>query len=302
MADTPTINYVKHAENDKLLAEEEAKVAAQLNGEEPQGETPKEEPKPETPSETPKEETPTEQPTEDKSETPKEDEVEAAKENEDVKSVRGQKRVQELANGKAEAENKVEALQKEIERFNRQLNGRYDIKPLPQKGNGQAQSTLPWAPKQEETGDHQMTQEELQKMIDERAQLNSRNERIVERLDNDIVLVKSKYPVFDDESSEHDPELTARVSKWYEAMFKQDPTVRFADYVDQLMALRDKGAEEGKRQTAAVLKKQAAEQAIDSSGLPQKSTADEDVESKIRSARSSKELAEMEKLLPHADR
>lgn len=171
---------------------------------------------------------------------------------------------------------------------------------------------LPWdsKPSDNDGGTREITQEEYEANLKEKAKAAAReeinNERTLNQLRDDTFVLEDKYPVLrekNDDGSDNpdfDATLVQDIAEWYKKLFKEDHSLRLLTFVDKLMSLRSKGAEQGKAQATETLKKQAASQAVDPSGTPSSKGSDADLESQIRGATSMKELEALEKRLPHA--
>jgi len=285
---------------------------------------------PETPSteqteqpgeETPEDKQPEETPEAEETTTPDSD----ADEEIDLSQfkAKGQERIKDLA----DKASKVPQLEKEVQRLQKLLGLGPTEKPQaqpaqPRQAPQKPVTPLPWAkPATEETpaDEQNLTEEELNQRIQDESQRSIRNDRILRTLDYDISAAEDKYPelrkpkthfekgedgkqveVVDEPNPAFDQKLTENIAKWYQTLFKEDNTLRFGEFVDQVMSLKAKGTEEGKKAKVKILQKQADEQAIDPSGTPTNSGTD-NLESKVRGAKSASDLAEIEKLLPHAE-
>ncbi len=321
---------------DEQIAELEAKAIAELSGEKPKEEDkPDETPAPvaaaddksekpgeaETPKpEEPKEPKPEEKPAEDSKPTKPEDEAVADAEDEEIDlsklKAKGQERIRDLA----KAAKQVPQLEREIQRL-QTLMGLKPAKPSdpvnPGRPNGTKPAAAPqtpkspnqfypeWLPGNDNKDDSkEMTEEELRAQAREEARIEYRNQKMIDTLDYDIATVKDTYPELREPTKEnpnpdYDEKLVDFLGSTFEAAWAKDNSLRFVDFVKTIMSLKGKGAEEGRRQADKVLKKQSAEQAIVSDGTPPDKR--DNLETKIKGARTSADLAELEKLLPHAD-
>ncbi len=322
MPDSNTSLLNKKVDNDAILAKEEAEVEKQLAAEEEGAEsqetvtteTPAEETKTEGDQETPdaKEETKTEE-TQTETET-KEDtspaDADSDKEAHSKLSARGQKRFAEL-NGDAkkvpDLEKKIEVLEKIIESTSVELPEGFLSNKKPADA-AKSDSKLPWDQngKQEDSEDGTLTTEQLDAQVKDEATKAAREEsrrvRIATRLQTDGVLIEEKYPEFrkpteDKPNDRFDQDLTAFAWKIFHTEFEKNPETRLMDVVEQVMSVKRKAAEEARKQQAAIVDKQDAEQAIDPSGTPQFQNENNVLEGKIKSANSMKELEALEKSL-----
>lgn len=182
---------------------------------------------------------------------------------------------------------------------------------IPEILNGKVEpGKLPWDTKPSEDGTREITQEEYEAQVEARAKKAAReeinNERIVNQLHDDTVVLEDKYPQLRETledgtpNPDFDASLVKDVAEWYKKLFAQDHSLRLLQFVDKLMSLRTKGAEQGKAQATETLAKQAAAQAVSPSGTPSSKSSEADLESQIRGAKTIKELEELEKRLPHS--
>ena len=312
-SDNQSLNLAKKAENDEILAKAEEELNAQLSGEQveevsetqEQPEGPKEEPKTEEEA-APAEETPSEEQPKTEADT-SQSETETETEEVDLSqiSARGQDRIKELAE-KAKQVPELERKMKVLESIVRQTRG-----ALPRKEETPAPSTssanLPW----DQTSTQETTEEDSQELteaqLEEKIKKTTReeidNENIAKTLETDAILIEDQYPVFrkpteGNPNPEFDPELTNFVWDIYLKEMKEDKFIRLSTVVDKVMAIRSKAAEQGKKASADILAKQASEQAIDPSGTPASTpSANDNVEGKIKGAKSMKDLEALEKLI-----
>lgn len=82
------------------------------------------------------------------------------------------------------------------------------------------------------------------------------------QLDADLASIETKYPALNPDSSDHDANLTAKVSQLYETAVAGNPNLRLADFVDGVMDLANITATKQSSKVTKSLVKQAAEGAV----------------------------------------
>ena len=149
---------------------------------------------------------------------------------------------------------------------------------------------LPW------DGDREITVEEYERAVEDKAQKivqgELKKEKVVAALREDVSAVEKDYPEFKPGSPVYSEALVVRVSEWFKILHRQNPELRLKSFVDELMELKSKGASEAKTQITAKVVQQAATQALTPTGI--KPTAQADINDKIKSAKSLKELDALE--------
>lgn len=227
---------------------------------------------------------------------------------------KGQDRIRDLANKAA----KVPELEKELKRLQNlmgvgatddaTLRKPSDTRSAPQNVPSNQLKGTPWDTSDTDNSDtRELTEDEIRQQAREEARIEQRNTNILNTLKYDVSVVEDTYPELREPTTEnpnpdYDPQLAKNVTDWYNTLFAKNHNLRLKDFVDSIMSLKRKGEEQGRKQaeikTQEVLKKQTAEQIVDPSGAP--SSVSDSVEVRLKNASSSKDLEELEKLLPHA--
>jgi hypothetical protein len=236
---------------------------------------------------------------------PEEGGVELSDEEVALLSAKAQKRFHKLSQKAKEADK----LQKELEELREKEEAQPGESPLREHLEGKEPElpeetppvgSLPWeTPGGQDV--REVTPEEYGRDVTSTARLIVQEELSRERrlmhLSEDIKTAEGKYPELNPESGSYDEDLTTSITEWYGKLSKADPTLRLLPFVEKLMSLRSKGAEQEKSKVTAKVAKQAAKQAVSPAGAPTKAQGLEDV---IQSAKSLEELEQAAKSLPHA--
>jgi len=233
-------------------------------------------------------------------EAPEEGQEELSDEDVALLSAKAQKRFHKLSKKAGEADR----LKKELEELKRGT-PKPDESPLRREFKEHKvpetpplEGKFPWEVSSEE---REVTPEEYARDVTSAARLvvqeELSRERRLMKLSEDIKVAEGKYPELNPTSDSYDEDLTNSVSDWYGKLSKTDPNLRLLPFVEKLMGLRSRGAEQEKGKVTAKVAKQAAEQAISPTGAPSKAGG---LEETIKGAKSIEELEETEKLLPHA--
>lgn len=293
--------------HDAELAELEAKVNAELaqaNGE--QTEQSGEETKTETSDSTSAGEetnqsstddaTQTESQTEEQQTDPQNDDEDVpALSDDEVKllSKKAQKRFAQL-----NAEKK--ALQEQLE-----LRGKLNPQTRqPATKTNSSSNGLPWLQSQNNTqsqdGDvREVTPEEytadVQKTAQGIVQQELAKEKILQNFQTDRQACETAYPELDPNSEDYDDSLAKRVTKFYYQAFKEDPTVRLKDFVDDLMTMRESAKAKAKQTITGKIVKQSAEQAVGNTSV--KPQQKQTVDTLIKNANSIDELNKLESMI-----
>lgn len=295
-----SVNPAKRAENDETLAEEEKKVNAELAGgnagDEGEGEK-KEDVKPGE----------GEQQEEKKEEATDADKQDDNKEHSQL-SARGQKRVEDLA----QKANRVPELEKENERLRKILGIEpgVDGETIRQAGEPkkpEKTQALPWEKQDDGSQTRELTPEEYEADVQKKAEIAAQkvidNERVAATLRFDVKQSEELYPELrkptpENPNPQFDQAVVDLISRVYAAEFKQNNKVRLAGIVESVMRIRKQGAVDEQRKRKEALDRQDAEQAIDpSAGGSEQKSANDNIEGKIRGAKSMKDLAALEKLI-----
>lgn len=208
--------------------------------------------------------------------------VEDDPENEEVRSEKGKRRVQELANAKRLAEERAAKLEAEL----------IALKSRNKPESGQAPKTggLPWetAPTEETETPKGLSPEELSEFLDERDQ----SKEIVSEIQNDTTYVKETYPELDETSDDYDEALANKVTEWFNNAFEKQHQLRqkglsytypkLKDFVTDVMDIREKGKAAGKSEVSAKVAKQAATQPVTGTVSSSKGKSIEDTIKKVK--------------------
>jgi len=235
-------------------------------------------------------------------EAPEKGQEELSDEDVALLSAKAQKRFHKLSQKAKEADRlkkELEGLKKETPKPDESpLRREFKEHTVPKETPPLEEGRLPWEASSEE---REVTPEEYARDVTSAARLVVQEELSRERrlmqLSEDIKTAEGNYPELNPESDSYDEDLTNSISDWYGKLSKTDSNLRLLPFVEKLMGLRSRGAEQEKSKVTAKVAKQAAEQAISSTGAPSKAGG---LEETIKSAKSIEELEETEKLLPHA--
>jgi hypothetical protein len=230
---------------------------------------------------------------------------------------KGQRRFRELSKRAAlaaELEKRVKALE--------QLVGKQKplIEPVPEAESESVQPTgLPW---DESLEPREVYEEEYNQEIESKAsqkaevitrqQLKDYHEKMedLQTLQRDLDIVETEFDELNpgkrdavtnevvEPNPDYDQELAIKIATWFKERRKANPTLRLVEFVRDLMSLRNKGTEQGRREASAEVVRQAASQPIVPSGTPTGGSTS--LDQMISDARSMRELDEVEKSLPHA--
>lgn len=132
-------------------------------------------------------------------------------------------------------------------------------------------AALPWA-NQPAAEPYEITEDQYQRDIAQRANAvvdaRMREYERKQRLSEDIRTLEATYSELNPESDRYDEELTNKLVKQFKLVSKGDPDVRLSEYVEDVMALRERGREEGKSEVSGKVLEQAARQAVSAQGEP----------------------------------
>lgn len=132
----------------------------------------------------------------------------------------------------------------------------------------QPESALPWMQKPEVS--REVTQEEYERELTEKAntvvkaQMAEYERR--QRIRDDVRLVEQTYEELNPESDNYDEKLSDMLGKQFSKIAKADPSASLADYVEEVMSLRESGKNAGKSEVSAKVVQQAANQALSPKG------------------------------------
>lgn len=132
----------------------------------------------------------------------------------------------------------------------------------------------------------------------ERQRLITEQNQKVERFNEDLKEVETKYEPLNEDSPEYDAKLTGLVADLYESRSSKDPSVRLKDVVGEVMDAYETRAKEIAEKREGELRKKVASQAIPASGGK---TDTETILDKLKNADSAAELAELRKQIPLGD-
>lgn len=166
---------------------------------------------------------------------------------------------------------------------------------------------LPW----EDQERPEITPEEYQKhvtdtaqrIVDARLAEKDRKEALTRRIWNafeaDVSKVQQEYPELNETSESFDKDLATKIAVRYKKEFQREvPSgkyVSFKAYVDDLMSIRNKGVEDGRKKMSDTITKQKATQPITDSGSP---PTRKDIKQQLDSVKTIEELEALEKSLP----
>lgn len=235
---------------------DEPKVQENVGGAEPAGDTSNPEP---TTTETPVESTEPDQ------------QVEEAATDTEVKSERGQQRVQQLANKANEAVKDVETVKVERDTLKDELN-KITQPPAPKEQG----PTLPWLNQQpqrpslgeEVTPDQYWNHVESEAskkadtIVDLRLRQFQQKQTIKENYGEDISALEETYPEAFNSSDQELKTEFKRQFNLYQKTLQVDSNVRFKDFAGPLLKARSIGVEKGKDEAVATLSQQASEGAV----------------------------------------
>lgn len=189
----------------------------------------------------------------------------------EVKSERGQKRVQQLAN----QANRAGELEQEVQTLRQQLSANQENTQT-QDSPQVTEQLPPWMnqePSLPQLGD-EVTPEQYQQhvliaadqLVQQRLAQRDRQAQIARSIqsnyDKDISQLEKKYA---DAFDSNDPVLsraTQRAFQNYQRAIRVDPNARVADYLEPILEARSGGVDQGRETASANLARQAAEGAV----------------------------------------
>lgn len=212
--------------------------------------------------------TATENPVEDVSPDQSADETEIP----EVKSERGQNRVQQLANKAREAEETVKKVQEEKDSLRAELNQITQPEPSPVKDN----PVFPWMKTEEQKPSlgaevtpeqywQHVESEAMRKaetIVDLKLKEQEQKAKIERNYQKDISDLENQYA---DVFSSNDPDLKTEFKRQfnlYQKTLRVDPDVRFKDFAGPLLKARSLGVEQGKSQAVETLSQQVSQTAV----------------------------------------
>lgn len=224
-------------------------------------------------------------------ETPQEtegasEEVSSESEEQVVKSERGQKRIQELA----EKANSASQLEKEKQDLEAKLAELEPLVSTKKKSSDPLREIEEWSP--ELTGDYTLDLKTIEERATKKAIEQVQAEREKERtLMRDVVAVEDTYPELKKGSEVFDEDFSNEVVGLFEEVQKLNPDVRLKPFVDRIMRVRKASINKTKTQTTDAIMQQMRESAVtpSSSGTPQEKDP------------KSLSLSELENLVGHAE-
>jgi hypothetical protein len=184
-----------------------------------------------------------------------------------VRSKKGAKRVQQLAERAKTYEAENFNLRKQIEEYEARYGRVSETDAIDPLANVMAEAREALSGKDEVTlaeileYSEKIAEAKLRR-YDAQRQQESIKGQIEQQRNRDILAVINEYPVFDEGSEEYDREVAETVTKHYHALQKSDPTFRLKDYVDEVMSIRQKAEREGRTAVTAKIAAQVASQAV----------------------------------------
>jgi polyhydroxyalkanoate synthesis regulator phasin len=209
-------------------------------------------------------------------EKPDQPEAESKDTTEDeVKSERGRKRVQDLANKAKSAEERADHAEAKVETLRSQIPEITKDTGEPEPDRQKTAKLPPWMgktalPKPSEDLGEEVSPEQYRRHVVETADNlvsirlaeKERHDTIRNNFDQDMNTLESKYPdAFDSE----DKALQTGFKKVYEnyrKAVKADPTVRFKEFAEPILEARSVGMEEGRDSASATLAEQKSQTAV----------------------------------------
>ena len=211
-------------------------------------------------------ETPVEEPEQRSSDQPEEAEgsdqpqADEGGEEEVIKSERGRRRIQQLANDRNEAVNTLRDIAKPEESGSDRPKQTEQVPPWLQKEQDPLAS-LGDEVTPEQYRQHVMQQAEA--LVDTKLARMRQQEQVKNNLDADLNYLEKEYPELSGDIQ--DRKLTSAIEKAqrnFEIAFKANPSVRLRDYIEPIMEARTGGAEKGKSEASAILAEQAQRSAV----------------------------------------
>lgn len=308
MSDTSNNEAGTEPTLEEELAAEEAKINQEAQGSEGEEETPASDSAPEENSqETKSEETP------DEGKSTEEMPSDLTDDEKSQLSAKAQKRIKFLSERAKRADEleKLEAQRGQTQQPKTPPTRIPDIvnRPLRPTPPSVAKGKLPWETDSEEGNEDQtevLTQEQMDENTRRVVQEENQKTEILTNLKNDIKAVEDKYPILNADSDDFDQELSDWIAESYQLQFENvwnksghKEAMSFLEYADKVMSLREKGAEQGRKELGQNLDKQAAEQAVTPAGAPSDDKGS-DVEGRLKSAKTIDELDRAAESLPKA--
>ena len=199
-----------------------------------------------------------------------ESETSEESESNEIKSERGQKRVQDLAN-KA---NKAKELEKEKETLEAKL---AELEPLVAKKQevDPLRETEDFAPKL--TGDYESDIRTVEERASRKALESVQREQAKkDALIRDVYACEDAYPELRKGSEEYDEKLSNEVVQFYNELKAVNPDIRLKAVVDRIMRVKGYAAQKSQTKVAETLRQQSNESAVTpSNNLTQKAKPEE---------------------------
>lgn len=292
----------------EVLQEETMRDEAELNKLREESEKPQAEPEETETEELAEESLPSEDEGESESkdkpdqQTADEDEPESG-EQESGLSERGRKRFEQLSQDKRRLLQEVETYKKMLaqrEEEYKNLAGLIDTLQGQGYTQSQAEAIAPHVnqqyidPRRYQQDVARQAQVIVEQTLNQREQQQMRAQAI-ERFQEDLTAVESKYEVLNEDSPEYDEKLAFLVSDLYKSRSEYDPKIRLTDVVEEVMAVRRQAAEESSKKQVHKLAKKASQQAISPSGGRSETNS---LAKQLEEVDSEAELLELRKKLP----
>lgn len=189
---------------------------------------------------------------------------------EDVKnlSVKAQERFHSLSKGKAEAEKKVEVLNKELEALRKGQRDEFtaELGPQPLVGEEPLSNRLPWESEIEPGQPKELSVEDYKRDVAQTAdwlvrarlgQVEKANE-----VKSDLDRLQAKYDVLNPESEKFDKDLSTKLAGLFKNQLKVDRSSTLYSFVESIMDVRERGRDEGREEVSATLAEQKSQEAL----------------------------------------
>lgn len=215
----------------------------------------------------------------------------------DQLSEKAQRRFKKQNAEKKAAQEERDRLREENEELKKQTKQTETVVPQPPPVDT---SNLPWDLPADDDGNIILTPEGLSEIIQKESRkvvndvikardTKAKGESVVSELQSDIAQAEQQWPELKEESPTFNEGLATTVAKLYELAFKGDNSIRFIDFVNDYMSVKQAGYEEGRKEAAKKRNAKKAAQIVTTKNRPTDSK-DQSVVEQIDSVSSIEDL------------
>lgn len=214
-------------------------------------------------------------------------------------SKRAESRQHELAQKVAEKSEEVESLRSQLERVQGYMNQQSQV-------SQNTESMLPWLNNNNDGETREITPDEYKRDLISAAdtvatmrlaQYQQAQNR-VNNFERDVNSIEKNYPELNKDSDGFDKGLSKKITGLYQRASEKNPDLRLKDFVDDVMALREKGETEGRSQATRAIAQQEAQAATTPGGNSGTRSTDENVAEMLKKGEITAKEAKARGLLP----